>query len=111
MSNALTDDHFLAKIQDTEKAAQEKLEKAKKKLAADLVKYEQKLENSLHEKLESVREKSKDKLKAKQADARKAYESQIEEGGRQVKQLEKDAEGVIKKQIPLAQAYFLELLG
>lgn len=111
MSHALTDDHFLAKIQDTEKEAQKKLTKAKKKLADDLAKHEQKLQKSMHDKLEKSREKAKEKLKAKQADARKTYEKQTEEGARSVAQLEKDSEGTVGKQIPLAQAFFLELLG
>ena len=111
MSHALTDDHFLAKIEATEKEAQKKLSKAKKKLGEDLAKYEKKLEKLMDDKLEKSRGKSKDKLKAKQVDVRKDYETRIEEGNRTVKQLEKEAEGAVAKQVPLAQAYFLGLLG
>jgi len=109
MSNS--DDHFLAQIQTTEADARKKFEKAKKKLADDLSNYEQKLQKGVDAKLEQAREKAKEKLKSKQVDARKTYESAIEEGARNVKQLEKDGQGAIAKQIPLAQAYFLELLG
>lgn len=111
MSKANTDDHFLAQIQKTEAEAAKKLEKAKKKIAEGLTAYEQKLQKSLEAKLDKARDKSKDKLKLKQVDARASYESAIEEGNRSVKQLEKDAAGSVEKQIPLAQAYFLELLG
>lgn len=105
------DDHFLKQIQDTEQEAAKKLEKAKKKLATDLANQEQKLQKSMDSALEKARTKAKEKLKDKQADARKTYETQVSEGARSVKQLEKDGAGAIDKQVPLAQAYFLGLLG
>ena len=111
MSHANTDDNFLAQIQKAEKDAAKKFEKAKKKMADDLTSHEQKLAKALDAKLSTAREKAKDKLKAKQVDARSAYEKALEEGGRNVKQLEKDAGAAIEKQIPLAQAFFLGLLG
>ena len=111
MSHASTDDNFLAQIQSTELAAAKKLEKAKKKLVTDLANQEQKLQKSLDDKLVKAREKAKEKVKAKQVDARKTYETQVSEGQRSVKQLEKEGAKSIEKQVPLAQAYFLGLLG
>ncbi|GEM_PF-4202184 len=105
------DDHFLAQIQKTELEAAKKLEKAKKKLATDLANHEQKLQKSLDDKLAKAREKAKEKVKAKQVDARKIYETQVSEGARNVKQLEKEGTTAVDKQVPLAQAYFLGLLG
>ena len=111
MSHTNTDDNFLAQIQKAEKDAAKKLDKAKKKMADDLTSHEQKLNKALDAKLSTAREKAKEKLKDKQVDARSAYEKALEEGGRNVKQLEKDAAGAIEKQVPLAQAFFLGLLG
>ncbi len=110
MSNAKNDD-FLQQILEAETQAKRDTAKAQKAQGAELANYEKKLEAKNADVLDTQREKAREQIKDRQALAKKNYEKMIIEGKREAETLEKELEGKIEKQMPLAQSYLVtELL-
>lgn len=108
----MTQQDFVTKILAAEEGAQAELVKARKKTQNDLVQYENSLIKHRESALEALREKFRDKLKERQAKAKELYETAIADGEREAAQLKKETESKIDKQLPTAQAYFInELIG
>ena len=108
----MTKDDFVTQILAAEKEAADSVQAAAKKAQNDLNQYEAKLAQGRETALEKLRSKSKEKLKDRQAAARKKYEDSIAEGKREAASLEKDVTAKLDKHMSTAQAYFLnELLG
>ena len=101
------DDHFLAQILDTEAQAEKRIAKAKEKTKSDIAKYEEKLAKTREANLETIRTQSKEKLGAKQAEARSLYEKLTEEGQREAAGLEKEMAPKIEKSLSVAQTFFI----
>jgi len=108
----MTQDDFVTQILAAESTAKQEVEKARKKAQNDVSQYEASLANSRETSLETLRDNSKDKLKDRQALARKNYETAIADGAREASQLEKDTDAKMDKHLATAQAYFInELLA
>ena len=108
----MTQQDFVTQILAAEEEAKAEVSRAEKKSLNDLNQYENSLVKQRENKLKVQREKFREKLKERQAKAKTQYEEAIAEGAREASQLKKDTEGKIVKQMPTAQAYFLnELIG
>ncbi len=106
----MTQQDFVTQILAAEEAAKAEVSKAQKKSQNDLTQYENSLVKNRENALESEREKFREKLKERQAKAKTQYETAIADGEREAAQLKKEATGKIEKQIPTAQAFFLNEL-
>ncbi len=109
MSNPTNDD-FLAQILEAEEKAKKDLEKAIKKQGSDLSVYQQKLEDAQGQNLEKEREKSRDKLKARQVEARANYEKLVTEGTQTTGRMESELMSKLDKQMSMIQNYFVSEL-
>jgi vacuolar-type H+-ATPase subunit H len=103
----MTQDDFVTQILAAEESAKADVAKVKKKSQNDLTQYENSLVKHRETALEAQREKFREKLKERQAQAKAQYETAIKDGEREASQMKKEVMGKIDKQIPTAQAFFL----
>ncbi|MBT3348890.1 hypothetical protein HN954_02905 [bacterium] len=91
----MSDDSFLAQIQDTEQQATDTIEKALQKKQTDLQNYKTELAKLRQQNLEKHQETSRAELHAARVSARQNYEVEVERGASDAKMLETEKKSSI----------------
>ena len=108
----MSDQSFVAQIQQAEEEAADLVSQAQSKQGDDLVAHEQKLAQKRLKHLDTARDKAREKLKDQQSKAKDAYAKQMKEAEKEAKSIGKKMRKVrLKSALSAAEAYFLDLLG